>query len=739
MARIQTFQGGNIQRQGVTDARFRPADWGPSPFEGLEQLGKAGSQAVDKLDEIEDVKARVEANRLAVEHSEATRALGQKVKETLGEGAEDAANNGVEELKKATADVLGRASPRARMLLENEVRVRNGATTDSWLEHGFRQKADALETTSVARINRVVEEAADIEDEAAATEMLVQIKGINEERARFFGKGSDWLREEDRKHVSSFFKSRAVKLAAGSAGSASAAIGYADKNRDKMTDADYLDVVGAYNNSAMDEAAVSIVYGASPVGAAVDKPADPNDGGPPARLDPMSFFKAFTIPHEGRAYVIDSNGAGVKYGINAQYNPGVDVKNLTEDQAARIFETKYYKKSGADKLPPALAAVHVDTFYLNEREAGRILRESGGDVDKYVELRRAFLNGLVRKNPAKFGKYQRGWENRTKELADYADRLGGDGTPLPVDANTDLEGMRTAVMARTDIGLNLKRRIISTMESRRAEVRQERQIAEESVDRQLHEAALNLGENFTDVKQLPQDLFISAPPNIRDSYIKMAKTNRDAKENKPMSPEVAAQVGFLRTFRPQSLADKDVQKMLAKKGVPAGTLRQLAMEGGQAQGALAAAKPEAVARGALESIARPAFEKSGIFLWTTEAGGDRPKDKAAKMAERQQDAARQLQALDFLSEAARVWAVNNPGKRPDEKTMKGWVAIALVRNQATGQAIGTLNDREIVAQMGDNNRRTVEQRLRQAGLPPTPANVASYYRRYIVQNPGALR
>jgi hypothetical protein len=219
----------------------------------------------------------------------------------------------------------------------------------------------------------------------------------------------------------------------------------------------------------------------------------------------------------------------------------------------------------------------------------------------------------------------------------------------------------------------------------------------------------------------------------------MAKNNKTAKENKPMTPEVAAQVGFLRTFRPQVLADPTVQRDLAKKGVPVATLRQLAEEGGRAQGALAAAKPEAVARSALESFARPAFEKSGIFLWTTETSGDSPKNKAAAQLEKQQDAARSLQALDFLSEAARIWAVANPGKSPDEKTMKGWVAVALVRSQGSGQPIGTLSDREVVNEIGVDNRRVIERRLREAGIPPTPNAVATYYRRYVISNPQALR
>jgi hypothetical protein len=729
MARVSLFQGGEIQNQGVTDARFRAADFGPSPVaEGLKAIGEAGTKAADKIDEIQDINARVEANRLAVEHSEAARQIGKSVKETLGEGAEDAANGGIEQLNKATSDILGRASPRARLLLENEIRGRNVATTDSWLEHGFRQKADALETTSVARINRVVDDAADVEDEHQAVQMLGEISSINERRAQFFGKGKEWLMAEDQKAVSTFYKSRALKLAQGASGSASAAIAYAEQHRDMLTDDDYMHVVQSYNDSAVDEAATAIVYGGNPIGAAVDKPKDPEDGGPPARLDGTAFFKSFVVPHEGREYVVDSNGAGVKYGINAAFNPGVDVKNLTEEGAARVFNNRYYVRSGADKLPPGLAAIHADTFFLNEREAGRILRQSGGDVDRYIELRKAFLGSLVRGNPAKYGKYEAGWDRRTKELADYADRLGGDGSPSPanmVGPNTDLETIRNNVMARTDIGLNLKRKVIQQIEQRRSEVRQERQIHEESMDRALLGAALDLGDRFTDVKQLPQNIWMAAPPNVRDRYVAMAKTNKTANENKPMTPEIAAQVGFIRAFKPQSLADPKVLHDLAKKGVPTGTLRQLAQEGGQAQGALAAAKPEAIARGSLEAIARPAFEAAGIRLWSTEAG---EKDKKGRVAEQRMDAYQQLQLLSFLDNKARSWALANPGKHPDDAVMQQWVGQALIRNQATGQAVGTMDDSTVVANIGEANRQRISNLLRQNGLEPSRANIARYWR-----------
>ena len=49
-----------------------------------------------------------------------------------------------------------------------------------------------------------------------------------------------------------------------------------------------------------------------------------------------------TLAHEGVGPVMDSNGYVAKYGINAQYNPDVDVKNLTKEKAIAIYKERYW-------------------------------------------------------------------------------------------------------------------------------------------------------------------------------------------------------------------------------------------------------------------------------------------------------------------------------------------------------------------------------------------------------------
>lgn len=719
MARVDIFRGGNVERMGTTGARYRPADFSSSLIaEGLQSAGKALGQAVERQDEVEDFKAKVEANRLAIEHVELSRLLGQKVKQTLGEGAEAAAERSLEDLRKGSADILGKASPRARLLLESEFGTRNAATGDSWVEHGFREKVTAFDSSSQARIDQTLEIAADEPDEDKAKLLLDPIRQLNAERARFFGRGDAWRDVEEQKHISQFYKSRALKMAAGADGSAYSAIEYANANRAYLSDADYNSILSAYHDNALDELAYSEIDGMPMPNTAVT----PTDDG--RRLDPISFFKEFVSPHEGSALVTDSNGALVKYGVNAAYHPGENIKGMTEARAAEIFKKKYYEPSGAENLPPGLAAVHTDTYWLNQKQAAKILRESDGDVDKYIQLRRAFLNGLAAKNPGKYGRYQRGWENRTKALADYAAMLGGDGRTagLAVTAETSIEEFRQQTMQRTDIGLALKTKLIQRAEARRADARQDRAIQEEEAARALTQTITALGDKFTDIKQLPQDAWLSASPAVRQQLTDAAKSNI---ENKPLAPDVLRDIGFMQTFAPEKLADPKVQAQLAARGVPAAKIAHLAQQGGQALGTIAGAKADPIPRGTLESLARPAFEAAGHFLWTTESKG------AEKEGERKAEAEAQIHLLQFLGTAAQTWAVNNPGKKADETTIRGWIGTAL-RMGASKRPVGTLRDDQVVIDMSAADREAIKRKLRAANLPVTVENVATYYRRMLV-------
>ena len=125
-----------------------------------------------------------------------------------------------------------------------------------------------------------------------------------------------------------------------------------------------------------------------------------------------------TIRFEGRGLVRDDAGAGPsKFGINKRANPDVDVENLDEGTARKLYKERYWDKIGASELPENIRPLAYDTSVLmGPGRAKEFLQASGGDPEKFMEMRRSFLHNLVEQNPAKYGKYAKSWENRNNEL-----------------------------------------------------------------------------------------------------------------------------------------------------------------------------------------------------------------------------------------------------------------------------------------------------------------------------------
>ena len=151
-------------------------------------------------------------------------------------------------------------------------------------------------------------------------------------------------------------------------------------------------------------------------------------GGAPAvqaRLSGSDFFNNFFVPHEGRLNRADANGSPSVYGLNEKANPDV-TSSMTQAQAEPIFEQRYYDASGANNLPPALAAIHADTYALNPSWATQILAKSGGDPQQYMALRQQYMANDQARNPA-VRPYAKAWANRNNDLMAYASQVGGQG------------------------------------------------------------------------------------------------------------------------------------------------------------------------------------------------------------------------------------------------------------------------------------------------------------------------
>ena len=143
---------------------------------------------------------------------------------------------------------------------------------------------------------------------------------------------------------------------------------------------------------------------------------------PPAAATVGGFNSAVsrTLGFEGGYNPNDANGSPSNLGINQAANPGVNVKSLTVDQAKGIYKTKYWDAIGGDQLDkdnPALAHVAFDTAVVaGPQKAKELMAESGGDANKFMDLRASYLNGLIANDPAKYSKYATAWATRDAGL-----------------------------------------------------------------------------------------------------------------------------------------------------------------------------------------------------------------------------------------------------------------------------------------------------------------------------------
>lgn len=127
----------------------------------------------------------------------------------------------------------------------------------------------------------------------------------------------------------------------------------------------------------------------------------------------------------------DADGGTTKYGIAQKYHPDVNVADLSAEQAAEIARRDYWHPE-FDTVDARTAAVAFDAGYISNRKvADRILRESGGDFEKALQLYRDHLNHIADTVPGK-AKFKRGWNNRVDKLARRLGAVGEAGPAAPV-------------------------------------------------------------------------------------------------------------------------------------------------------------------------------------------------------------------------------------------------------------------------------------------------------------------
>lgn len=145
-----------------------------------------------------------------------------------------------------------------------------------------------------------------------------------------------------------------------------------------------------------------------------------------------NFEKAleFLFPSEG-GYNNDKDDMGgpTNMGVTqSTYNsyrkkhnlPYKNVINITRGEAKQIYYEDYWLTSGADKVSdPKMGIVLFDTAVLHgPSKAREFYSYSGGDINKFLDIRRKSYDNIVAKYP-KQRKFYQGWQNRVTNLQSY--------------------------------------------------------------------------------------------------------------------------------------------------------------------------------------------------------------------------------------------------------------------------------------------------------------------------------
>ena len=100
--------------------------------------------------------------------------------------------------------------------------------------------------------------------------------------------------------------------------------------------------------------------------------------------------------------------------------PTQSVRNISDAEVRDIYYRNYYLASGADKIKDRrLALVLFDTAVnMGVSAAKKLLNESGGDYNRFNQLRRSRYQRIASKGGQK--RFLKGWLNRTNQCMAFA-------------------------------------------------------------------------------------------------------------------------------------------------------------------------------------------------------------------------------------------------------------------------------------------------------------------------------
>ncbi len=127
-------------------------------------------------------------------------------------------------------------------------------------------------------------------------------------------------------------------------------------------------------------------------------------------------FIGFIFEWEGEAFENDPQdpGGATKFGIDQRSHPGVDIRNLTKEQATAIYWSEWIRDR-CDVMASPMAEVFFNcAVNMGLGRAQEFAQGNPMDASIFLDRQEAYYRKLGAS--AQFSKYLHGWLNRTEAL-----------------------------------------------------------------------------------------------------------------------------------------------------------------------------------------------------------------------------------------------------------------------------------------------------------------------------------
>lgn len=145
-------------------------------------------------------------------------------------------------------------------------------------------------------------------------------------------------------------------------------------------------------------------------------------------------FLKYLYPREGGySYRKEDLGGKTNLGVTQStfdwYNkknniPIKDVKNITKEEATKIYYDYFWKETGASDIKDKKLALMYFDAAINHGPyyAKKYYKESNGNFDEFMELRKKHYKRMAEKIPNQNKNYN-GWINRLNHLKNFSEEL----------------------------------------------------------------------------------------------------------------------------------------------------------------------------------------------------------------------------------------------------------------------------------------------------------------------------